>query len=241
MAQAHPQTVLQNTLQAFSQTEDSEVPANGTDLVKEWMSVLKHTDGTEAIHAKLTDLYDELLNPSPDSQRVKECLNTLAGQMQAMARATESETAEQVAQLADTLRAFATDLGRINDDDQLAQNEPDPTPVYANPGDHLQVLLTSTQETLAGGLSAVTPEQGVSMLQEWMSVVQAEPSAQWLEAPLRELTDALAKGDMRSTERLMRELAGTAQEYANNNDNGPFTTGLTNLATALIQFAGPLS
>lgn len=239
MAQAYPQTVLQNTLQAFTQTD--EIPVNGTDLVKEWMSVLKNTDGTEALHQHLTDLYDELINPEPDTNRVKELLNTIANQTAAVSRTMNGNDSNDVSQLADALRAFAADLGRVNDDEQLSSNQPDTTPVYANPGDHLQALLTTSQETLAGGQAATAPEQGVALLEEWISVVQSDPSAQWIEAPLRELIDALAKGNMRNTERLMRDLAGIAQEYATNNPDAPFNKGLTNLATALISFAGPLS
>jgi len=239
MAQAYPQTVLQNTLRAFTQTD--EVPANGTDLVKEWLSVLKSTDGAETLHQHLTDLYDELLNRTPDTNRVKELLNTIANQTGAVSRTMNSKDADDVSQLADVLRAFATDLGRVSENDRLSRNQPDTTPVYANPGDHLQALLTTSQETLAGGPASTAPDQSVALLEEWISVAQSDPSAQWIEAPLRELIDALAKGDLRNTERLMRDLAGIAQEYATNSPDAPFSKGLTNLATALISFAGPLS
>ena len=44
-----------------------------------------------------------------------------------------------------------------------------------------------------------------------------------------------------NTAALRYDLAGTAQEYANNNPDAPFSRHLTNLATALVSFAGPLS
>lgn len=237
MAQVHPQTVLQNTLQAFTQT--TEVPANGTDLIKDWMSVLKNADGAEAIHEQLSNLYDEVLNPEPNPELVKQYLTKLASHAQAASRTLTGKDADEVSQLADRLRDFASDLTGVGDDDQLDRNQPDATTVYANTGDRLQALLTTSQETLAGGLMGVAPEQGTALLEDWIAVAQSDPSAEWLAAPMRQLIDAIAKGDTRKIETLMRDLAGTAQEYANN--GGAFSTGLSNLATALISFARPLN
>ncbi|MBO0948674.1 hypothetical protein [Fibrella forsythiae] len=241
MAQAYPQTILQNTLQTLSKSDAQ--PSSGADLIKDWQSALKNTDGAEEVHQQLTDLYDELLNPTPDNHRVKHLLNTLAGQTQLLARNADTETGDNLTKLADSLRSFSTDLNRIGDDSQLAENQTEDGTIYDlyNPGDRAQKMFIDTLETLAGGAVASTPEQGATMVEDWITVVRSDVSTQWIEAPLGQLRDALNTGDLRSAERLLRELAGTVQEYANNNPDGPFSKDLTNLATALISFSGPLS
>ena len=241
MAHTHPQTVLHNTLQALSHANAQ--PSSGADLIKDWQTALKNTDGTDEVHQQLTDLYDELLNPTPDNHRVKHLLNTLAGQTQLLARNAEANLTDDLTKLADSLRSFATDLNRVGDDSQLAENQTADSTIYDlyNPGDRAQKMFIDTMETLAGGAVATTPEQGATMVEDWITVVRSEVSTQWIEAPLMQLRDALNNGDLRSTERLLRELAGTTQEYANNTPDGPFSKDLTNLATALTSFAGPLS
>lgn len=241
MAQAYPQTILQNTLQALSKADAQ--PSSGADLIKDWQSALKNTAGAEEVHQQLTDLYDELLNPTPDNHRVKHLLNTLAGQTQLLARDADATLGDNLTTLADSLRSFATDLNRVGDDSQLAENQTNSGTIYDlyNPGDRAQKMFIDTLETLSGGAVAATPEQGATMVEDWITVVRSDVSTQWIEAPLGQLRDALVAGDMRSTERLLRELAGTTQEYANNNPDGPFSKDLTNLATALISFSGPLS
>ena len=131
----------------------------------------------------------------------------------------------------------------MGDDSQLAENQTTEGTIYDlyNPADRAQMMFNNTLETLAGGTVAASPEQGAVMVEDWVTVVRSDVSTQWLEAPLMQLRDALNEGDMRTTERLMRELAGTVQDYANNTPDGPFSTDLTNLATALTSFAGPLS
>ncbi|MBO0929865.1 hypothetical protein [Fibrella aquatilis] len=241
MAQSYPQTILQNTLHALAKSDAQ--PSSGADLIKEWQSALKNADGAEEVNKQLTDLYDELLNPSPDAHRVKNFLNHLAGQTQTIARGVEGETGENLTKLADSLRSFAIDINRVGDDSQLAENQTAEGTIYDlyNPADRAQLMFNNTLETLAGGTSAASPEQGAVMVEDWITVVRSDVSTQWLEASLLQLRDALNEGDMRTTERLMRELAGTVQDYANNTPDGPFSTDLTNLATALTSFAGPLS
>lgn len=241
MAQSYPQTILQNTLHALGRADAQ--PASGADLIREWQSALKNADGTETVSQHLTDLYDELLNPTPDSHRVKHHLNALAAQTQSLARSADGEMTDQLTQLADSLRSFATDLNRVGDDSQLAENQTADGTIYDlyNPGDRAQKLFIDTLETFSAGPAGVTTEQGSAMVEDWVTVVRSDVSTQWIEASLLQLRDALEAGDMRTTERLMRELAGTAQEYANNTPDGPFSKDLTNLATALISFAGPLS
>jgi hypothetical protein len=102
-------------------------------------------------------------------------------------------------------------------------------------------MFINTLDALAEGPAIATPELGSTLIGDWITVVRSDVSTQWIEAPLTQLRDALTTGDMRNTERLLRDLAGTAQEYANSTPDGPFNRHLTNLATALISFAGPLS
>lgn len=240
MAHAHPQVMLQNTLQTMSQRDVA--PATGADLLKDWISALKSVDEAGPVIQHLNELYDELVNPQPDAGRVKQLLNTVAGYTQTIGRSLDGSTADQLTQLADSLRSFAADLGRVNNDDDLAENQPDTTTIYdlPNPGDRAQMMFNDTLSVLSGGAAVTTPEAGATLVEDWITVVRSDANTQWIEAPLTQLRDALNAGDMRTTERLMRDLAGQAQDYANNSE-GPFSKDLTNLATALISFAQPLS
>ena len=238
MAHAHPQAMLQSTLQTMAQRDVAF--ATGTDVIKDWISTLKNVDEAEPVAKQLSALYDELINPQPDVVRVKQLLNTIAGHTQTLSRSLDGTAADDLGQLADSLRAFATDLDRGSNDDDLTANQPDSTPIYANVGDRAQVMFNDTLTVLSGGAALTTPEAGVLMVEDWIEVVRSDVSTQWIEAPLTQLRDALNAGDMRTTERLMRDLAGQAQDYANNSE-GPFSRDLTNLATALISFAQPLS
>ncbi len=241
MSKTYPQTILQNTLQTLSATDVQ--PSNGLDLIKDWQTTLKNTDGTEEVHQKLTDLYDELLNPEPDTQRVQQLLTTLASHTQLLARSADSEFSANLVTLADSLRSLANDLTPIGNDDQLAENQEDDLTIYdlQNPGDRASKMFINTLDALAEGPAIATPEVGSTLIGDWITVVRSDVSTQWLDAPLTQLRDALTTGDMRNTEQLLRDLAGIAQEYANNTPDGPFNKHLTNLATALISFAGPLS
>lgn len=237
MAHAHPQSMLQTTLQTMSQRDVTF--ATGPELLKDWISALKNVDEAEPLGKQMSGLYDELANPQPDAARVKQLLNTIAGHTQTLARSLDGAAADNLTQLADSLRSFATDLNGGSDDD-LVQNQPDTTTIYANSGDRARVMFNDTLAVLSGGVAITTPEAGMLMVEDWITVVKSDVSTQWIEAPLTQLRDALNAGDMRATERLMRDLAGQAQDYANNSE-GPFSKDLTNLATALISFAQPLS
>jgi hypothetical protein len=241
MAHAYPQGMLQNTLQALSRADAA--PATGADLIKDWISTLKSTDGADALTAQLRDLYDELLNPSPDAARVKQSLNIIAGHTQSLARDLEPSVADELTKLAESLRSFATELNRVSNDDELAENQVDTATIYdlPNPGDRAQLMLNDTLAVFSGGAAATTPEAGFTLVEDWITVVRSDVSTQWMEASLGQLRDALEANDMRTTERLMRELASQTQDLANNTAEGQFKSGLSNLATALINFAGPLS
>jgi len=240
MAHAQPQVMLQNTLQTMSRRDVES--AVGADLLKDWISALKSVDEAELVVDQLNDLYDELVNPQPDTARVKQLLNAVAGHTQAIARDLDGTTASDLTQLANSLRSFAIDLGRGSNDDDLAENQPDAATIYdlPNPGDRAQMMFNDSLTVLGGGAVATTPEAGATLVEDWITIVRSDMNTQWIEAPLTQLRDALNAGDMRTTERLMRELAGQAQDYANNTE-GPFRNDLTNLATALISFAQPLS
>ncbi len=240
MAHAQPHVMLQGTLQTLSQRDVA--PATGADLLKDWISVLKNV-GAQPVAEKMSDLYDELLNPAPDADRVRQLLNTLADHTQSLARTFTGENASSLNQLTDSLRTFATDLNRVNDDNALADNQPDTRTNYNpnDPGDRAQQMLNDTLAVLSGGTTATTPEHGVLMVSDWIDILRADPTTQWLEAPLMQLRDALNDGNLRGTEQLMRNLAGATQDLANNAAGEAYRTQLTNLATALISFAQPLS
>lgn len=103
--------MLEGTLQTLQQRDVQ--PATGADLIKDWISVLKHTDGAEAAAESLTDLYDELHNMEPDAGRVKDLLNRVAQQTDHLSRSSQSQYADQLKQLAQSLRDFATDLEQV--------------------------------------------------------------------------------------------------------------------------------
>lgn len=231
MAHAQPQAMLQGTLQTLSQRDTT--PATGAELLKNWISVLKN-DGVESVSDKLSDLYDELLNLTPNPERVGELLNTVAAQTQSIASKHNGEKAEQINQLADALRSLAIDLNPTTD-------VTDSTPLYANKGDRTQQLLNDTMALFSNGPEITSPEQGVLFIEDWIAVVKTNVNTQWLEAPLAQLLNALNEGDLRAAEPLMRELAGATQDLANNTASEAYKTQLTNLATALISFAQPLS
>jgi hypothetical protein len=236
---AHPQSMLQTTLQTMSQQEVA--PATGADLIKSWISTLKNVDKAEPLATQLRDLYDELANPQPDAGRVKQLLNTIANHTQSIARSFTGTTTDELNQLADSLRSFAVDLGGNEPNDDGVDNQPGNVPLYnmQNPGDRVQMLFNQTLELLGNGAVATTPQSGVSLVEDWITAVRFDQNTQWIEAPLSNLRDALNANDMRATERAMRELAGLAQDYANNYD-AQFSKDLTYLATALISFAQPL-
>lgn len=236
MAHAHPHTMLQTTLQTLAQQDVAF--ATGPDLIKDWISTLKNVEKAEPLAKYLGELYDELANPQPDTVRVTQLLNTIAGHTQALGRELGGTTADELTQLANSLRSFATDLGVGNSDN----DQPGNAPVFnvQDPGDRVQMLFNNTLAMLSGGVAATTPESGATMVDDWITAVRSDHNTEWIQVPLTHLRDALNAGDMRATERAMRELAGLAQDYANNYE-GQFSKDLTYLATALISFAQPLS
>jgi hypothetical protein len=241
MAHPYPTGMIQHTRQALSRPDTT--PETGSDLLKNWISTLKHTAGAEAVAKHLADIYDELLNPTPDGQRIKTLLNTVAGQTATLARDLDTSEAEGLSQLADDLRSFAIDLGQIGKAQDLTDNPTDTGTIYdiTNPGDRAQQMINDSLAVFSAGAEATTPEAGAALVEDWITVVRQDVSTQWVETSLTQLRDALTAGDMRTTERVMRELASQTQDLANNTADGRFKTDLTNLATAIISFAGPLS
>ncbi len=240
---AHPYSVgmIEHTRHALARPETT--PETGIDLLKDWMSTLKHTSGAEAVAKHLGEMYDELLNPSPDGNRIKHLLNTVAGQTATLARNVDGPEGDELTQLAEALRSFATDLGKIGKAQELIDNPIDTVTIYdiQNPDDRTQKMINDTLAVFSTGPDTTTPDAGATMVEDWITVVRQDVSTQWVETPLTQLRDALNAGDMRTTERLMRELASQTQDLANNTTDDRFRTDLTNLATALISFAGPLS
>ena len=103
--------MLEGTLQTLQQRDLK--PAAGADLIKDWISVLKHTDGADGPTKSLQDLYDELLNPEPHAERVRDLLNQVAQQTDHLSRSAEGQLTDSLKQLADSLRSFAQDLEQV--------------------------------------------------------------------------------------------------------------------------------
>jgi len=228
--------MLQTTLQTMAQQDVAF--ATGPNLIKDWISTLKNVEKAEPLAKHLSTLYDELANPQPDAARVSQLLNTIAGHTQTIGRELGGATANELTHLADSLRSFATDLGGGDSDNDQPGNAP--VLNVQDPGDRVQMLFNNTLAMLSGGVVATTPESGATMVDDWITAVRSDHNTEWIQIPLAHLRDALNAGDMRATERLMRELAGLAQDYANNYE-GQSSKDLTYLATALISFAQPLS
>ena len=114
-------------------------------------------------------------------------------------------------------------------------------PVYnlQNSGDRVQMMFNGTLAMLGGDIAATTPEAGATLVDDWITAVRSDHNTEWIQIPLTQLRDALNAGDRRATEQVIRELAGLAQDYANNYD-GQFSKDLTYLATALISLAQTL-
>ncbi len=103
--------MLESTLHTLQQRDLQ--PATGADVIKDWISVLKHTDGADAATKSLQDLYDELHNMEPHAARVKDLLNQVAQQTEHISRSTEGTLTDSLKQLADSLRSFAQDLEQV--------------------------------------------------------------------------------------------------------------------------------
>jgi ABC-type transporter Mla subunit MlaD len=110
MAHAHPSTMLEGTLQTLQQRDVQ--PATGADLIKDWISVLKHTTGAEPAAQSLQSLYDELHSMEPNGERIRDLLNQVAQQTEHLSRSADSHYADSLKQLASSLRSFAIDLER---------------------------------------------------------------------------------------------------------------------------------
>lgn len=102
--------MIDETIQALNMPAQ---PTSANDLIKDWISVLTHTDGADAPAETLTALYDELINPEPDSGRVHSLLNQVAQQIESVAPTTGEVYMNHLQQLAASLRSFATGLNDL--------------------------------------------------------------------------------------------------------------------------------
>ncbi|QJW91454.1 hypothetical protein HNV11_19760 [Spirosoma taeanense] len=98
-------------------------------------------------------------------------------------------------------------------------------------------ILDNTLQMLSGGAPATSPDEGVNLIQDWIGVVRSDVSTQWVAEPLEKLRDALNNNDMRTVERVMRDLAGATIDLGNNAADGAYKQQLQNLSTALNDFA----
>lgn len=88
-------------------------PATVTDSIKDWISVLNHTDGADPAAQSLQALYDELNNMEPDAARVRNLLNQVAQQTEHLSRSAGEHYSDSLKQLADSLRSLAQDLQQV--------------------------------------------------------------------------------------------------------------------------------
>ena len=102
--------MIDETIQALNTTAQ---PTSANDLIKDWISVLTHTDGADAPAETLTALYDELINPEPGAEQVRSLLNQLAQQVESVAPTTGDVYMNPLQQLATSLRSFATGLNDL--------------------------------------------------------------------------------------------------------------------------------
>lgn len=101
----------------------------------------------------------------------------------------------------------------------------------------IATMLDDTLTALGGGAPSTSPEHGVNLVEEWIAIVRTNVSTQWVAEPLEKLRDALNDNDMRTVERVMRDLSGQTIDLANNAAEGEYKQDLQNLSTALKDFA----
>lgn len=98
-------------------------------------------------------------------------------------------------------------------------------------------MLSDTLSALGGGAPSTSPEHGVNLIEDWIAIVRTDVSTQWVAEPLEKLRDALNQNDLRTVERVMRDLSGQTVDLANNTVDGDYKQDLQNLSTALRDFA----
>ena len=101
----------------------------------------------------------------------------------------------------------------------------------------ITTMLNDTLHALGGGAPSTSPDAGVNLIEDWIGIVRSNVSTQWVAEPLEKLRDALNENDMRTVERVMRDLSGQTVDLANNADEGNYKVQLQNLSTALKDFA----
>ncbi len=98
-------------------------------------------------------------------------------------------------------------------------------------------MLEDTLTALGGGAPSTSPEHGVNLVEDWIAIVRTNVNTEWLAEPLAKLRDALDENDMRTVERVMRDLAGQTVDLADNAAEGEYRQDLRDLSTALKDFA----
>lgn len=98
-------------------------------------------------------------------------------------------------------------------------------------------MLSDTLTALGGGAPDTSPEHGVNLVEDWIAIVRTNVNTEWVAEPLEKLRDALDENDMRTVERLMRDLSGQTIDLANNAAESEYKQDLQNLSTALKDFA----
>lgn len=88
----------------------SALAPDGVSLIDGWLKVIEGNASTDIIAGKLTELRDQLLPDSPDTDLVRSLLLTLADHTSQVAQGsnTQEQTAGQLENLAATLRKLAS-------------------------------------------------------------------------------------------------------------------------------------
>lgn len=111
MSHAHPDILLLTTANTL---RDGSVDSGvATDLIKDWISILEHTDGVEPVTMSIQNLRDELNKAAPDVIKVKTLLDELSQYTAAYGRQATGDLALSLQKLSDSLQTFAHNLDQL--------------------------------------------------------------------------------------------------------------------------------
>lgn len=102
----------------FEQTAEGLVdvtaasPTDGVQLINGWLKVIEGNPSAEIIHGRLIELRGQLQFASPDPDRIRDLLLSLADHTSQVAqgRNVQEQTSGKLENVATTLRNFATQL-----------------------------------------------------------------------------------------------------------------------------------
>ncbi|WP_345241256.1 hypothetical protein [Nibrella saemangeumensis] len=103
-------------------------------------------------------------------------------------------------------------------------------------------LIDETIKAFDPGANAATPQEGLSLINDWFSSLKTQPLAEDMVDIMRELREELQGGmpDNKRLRSLLESLADQTDKIAPQT-GGDYPSRLTSLSTALRNFAGQLS